>query len=168
MKILVLSDSHSGRSFMRYCIDAVKPEHIIHLGDYYEDATVIAELYPHIRVHQVPGNGDYFSQAKSEPTTICYDIGGVRIFMTHGHLQGVKNGLERLLADERAKSARIVAFGHTHEALCVHTPEDTWILNPGSCRGWGGSAAVIEINDQKVSACYIVKQAELETMQLQG
>jgi len=167
VKILVLSDSHSGRSFMRYCIDTVKPEHIIHLGDYYEDGVAIAELYPHIRVHQVPGNGDYFGSVKSQPTTICYEIGGVRIFMTHGHLQGVKNGLDRLLSDERAKTARIVTFGHTHEALCFQTPEGQWVMNPGSCRGWSGSAGLIEIRDQKNSACRILQQAELDAMQAQ-
>lgn len=167
MKILVLSDSHSGLKFMRYCIDTVKPEHIIHLGDYYEDGTAIAELYPHIRVHQVPGNGDYFGAARSQPTTMCYEIGGVRIFMTHGHLQGVKNGLTRLLSDEKAQTAQVVTFGHTHEALCFQTPEGAWVMNPGSCRGWGGSVGLIEINDKKVSACWILKQAELEAMQEQ-
>ena len=38
MKILVLSDSHSALSFMRSCIETVKPDRIIHLGDYYDDA----------------------------------------------------------------------------------------------------------------------------------
>ena len=36
-RILVLSDSHSGNSFMRWCVDTVKPDAIVHLGDYYED-----------------------------------------------------------------------------------------------------------------------------------
>ena len=38
MKILVLSDSHSALSFMRRCIGAVRPDAVVHLGDYYEDA----------------------------------------------------------------------------------------------------------------------------------
>ena len=34
-RILVLSDSHSGTSFMRWCVDHVKPDAIVHLGDYF-------------------------------------------------------------------------------------------------------------------------------------
>ena len=45
MKILVLSDSHSSLSYMRLCIEAVKPDIMIHLGDYYDDAEAIAEEY---------------------------------------------------------------------------------------------------------------------------
>ena len=165
MKILVLSDSHSGQSFMRYCVEAIKPDGIIHLGDFYEDGAALAEWYPHLRVHQVPGNGDWYGDAKSEPRIMCYDIGGVRIYMTHGHLHGVKGGLDRLLLEGQQQSAQVVAFGHTHEALCFQTPEGMWVLNPGSCRSWSGSAGVIEIVEKKVSACYVVKQAELEAMQ---
>lgn len=168
MKILVLSDSHSGRSFMRFCIDTVRPEHIIHLGDHYDDGAVIAELYPHLRVHQVPGNCDFGGAAQTEPSVKCYDIGGVRIFMTHGHMHGVKSGIERLVGAAAEMSAEVVTFGHTHEALCFQTETGTWVMNPGSCRSWSGSAGVIEIKDKKVSACYIIKQAELELMQGQG
>ncbi|MBR2354199.1 MAG: ATP-binding cassette domain-containing protein, partial [Clostridia bacterium] len=37
-KILVLSDSHGGRSFMRECVRILQPRAVIHLGDYYSDA----------------------------------------------------------------------------------------------------------------------------------
>ena len=60
MKILVLSDSHSGLSFMRRCIDRVKPDALIHLGDYYDDGQTMEEEYPHIRMYQVPGNCDRY------------------------------------------------------------------------------------------------------------
>lgn len=150
---------------MLHCVDTVKPDHIIHLGDYYEDAETLANLYSHLQVHCVPGNGDFFGSARSAPRTMCYEIDGVRIYMTHGHLQGVKGGLDRLLADAKEKNAQIVTFGHTHEALCFKTNEHMWVLNPGSCRSWSGSAGVIEVADKRVSACYIVKQADLEAMQ---
>ena len=35
MKILVLSDSHSALQFMRQCVESVKPDAIIHLGDFF-------------------------------------------------------------------------------------------------------------------------------------
>ena len=43
MKILVLSDSHSGMRLMRESIRKIRPDCIIHLGDYYEDGEIIAE-----------------------------------------------------------------------------------------------------------------------------
>ena len=46
MKILVLSDSHSALSFMRRCIDSVKPDAVIHLGDHFDDAEEMREEYP--------------------------------------------------------------------------------------------------------------------------
>ena len=161
MKILVLSDSHSGRSFMRYAIDTVKPEHIIHLGDYYEDGTVIAELYPHIRIHQVPGNGDYFGPARSQPATMCYDIGGVRIYMTHGHMHYVKSTPYRLLADGRKYGAAAVLYGHTHEAVCYQEEDGMWVLNPGTCGSFGGSVGLIEVEDGKIVSCRILTQNDL-------
>ena len=61
MKILVLSDSHSGLSFMRLCVDTVRPDYIIHLGDYMDDGAAIAEEYPHVRVYQVPAIATVFA-----------------------------------------------------------------------------------------------------------
>ena len=45
MKILVLSDSHSTLSFMRRCIESVKPDAIIHLGDHFDDGIAMKEEY---------------------------------------------------------------------------------------------------------------------------
>ena len=43
MTILVLSDSHGGKSFMRECIRMLQPHAVIHLGDYYSDAEDMEE-----------------------------------------------------------------------------------------------------------------------------
>lgn len=165
MKILVLSDSHSGRSFMRFCIEYVKPEHVIHLGDHYEDGTVMAEEYPHIRFHQVPGNCDAFRVDKSVVDTMCYPIGGVKFLMTHGHIHRVKSDIGLLLKDARERGAQAALFGHTHNALCFQAEEDgLWVLNPGACGSWSGSAGLIEIEDGKIIACRILRQADMETL----
>ena len=164
MKILVLSDSHGSLSFMRLCISKIKPDHVVHLGDHYEDGTAMAEENSHIRFHQVPGNCDYYHCDRSLPTTLCYDIGGVRFLMTHGHMQYVKTGIDRLLADAEKMDAQGVLYGHTHEAQCFLHNEKMWVLNPGSCRGYSGSVGVIEIADNKISACRIIGQAELDLM----
>ncbi len=160
MKILVLSDSHSSRAFMRYCIDQIKPAHIIHLGDLYEDGEVIAEEYPHIRVHQVPGNCDSFGGISEAPSVLCYCIGGVKLYMTHGHLHGVKSGLDRLLFAARREEAQMVLYGHTHQMDCHREADGLYVLNPGSCRGYGGSAGLVEVDNGAVLSCCLVTQED--------
>ena len=153
MKILVMSDSHSSLRFMRLCIDRLKPQHVVHLGDLYEDAQAISEDYPHIRFHMVPGNCDSYMIRNQMPCVLCYTIDGVKLMMTHGHLHGVKSSLLRLLADAREFGAQGVLFGHTHEKLCYREDSGLWVINPGSCRGDHGSVALLETADGKISAC---------------
>ncbi|MBR5529463.1 MAG: metallophosphoesterase [Oscillospiraceae bacterium] len=160
MKILVMSDSHAGMSFMRYCVDYVKPAHVIHLGDHYDDATVLAQEYPHIRFHQVPGNCDRYRCDPWMAEVLSYPIEGVKFFMTHGHRQMVKGGTGRLLADARASGVDAVLYGHTHRAEC-YEEDGLWVMNPGSCGSYSGSVGVIEIQDEKISACAILTQTEI-------
>lgn len=161
MKILVLSDSHAGLSFMRFAIDKVRPQHIIHLGDHFDDGAAMAQAYPHIRFHQVPGNCDRYRCAPWQADVLSYPIEGVKFFMTHGHRQAVKSGTERLLADARASKADAVLYGHTHRAECYREDDGLWVMNPGTCGSYSGSVGVIHIADGKISACAILTQAEL-------
>ena len=160
MKILVLSDSHAGRSFMRQAVKALQPEAIIHLGDFYEDGEVIAQENPNIRVHQVPGNCDNFRCDPTLPKYLCYDVGGVRMYMTHGHLLGVKSSRSRLEAEGRAMKAAAVLYGHTHEADCRQDENGMWILNPGSCGSFGGSVGWIETENGAIRRCCVLRQED--------
>lgn len=160
MKILVMSDSHAGRSFMREAVAAVKPDAIIHLGDYYEDGEVIAQENPHIRVHQVPGNCDRFRCDPNLPQFMCYDVCGVRIYMTHGHLHAVKSTRVRLEAEARAMKAAAVVYGHTHEAECRQDDGGMWILNPGACGSFSGSVGVIEVEGGQILGCRVLRHED--------
>lgn len=162
MKILVLSDSHAALRFMRLCMDKLKPDAVVHLGDHYDDGSVLAEEYPHIPIHQVPGNCDRYRCPPFAKEVLCYDIGGVRFFMTHGHRHFVKQGIGALLSDARKGQAQAVLYGHTHVPDCHTEPDGLWVLNPGSCGYGGGSAGVVEVQDKKITACYLIKQADLE------
>ncbi len=163
MKILVLSDSHSGLYFMREAIRAVKPDAVIHLGDYYDDGVAMAREFSHIAFHQVPGNCDRFRCMEPLPEILCYSVLGVRLYMTHGHLHGVKSGIYRLQQCAKEQGARAVLYGHTHDAVCSQE-DGLWVLNPGSCRSSGGSVGLLEIEKGKIVACRILRQAELEAM----
>ena len=141
-----------------------RPAHIVHLGDYYEDGEVLALEHPQIRFHQVPGNCDRGYCDPALPLLLCYDVGGVRLLMTHGHNHGVKSGDHRLAAQGRAMGAAAVLYGHTHEAVCRREEDGLWIINPGSCRGYGGSVALLETENKEIVSCRILGQEELEEM----
>lgn len=159
MKILVMSDSHSSLSFMRLCVKTLKPSVLVHLGDYYDDGQVIARENPQLRMHQVPGNCDYYRC--QEPQLLCYDIGGVRMMMTHGHNHGVKSTTFRLLAEARRLGAAAVLYGHTHRADCHQEEDGLWVLNPGSCGYYGGSVGMIEVEAGKIKSCRVVTASDL-------
>lgn len=164
MKLLVLSDSHSSLRFMRRCVNAVKPDALVHLGDHYEDGGVLAEENPHLPIHQVPGNCDFYRCAVDTPLTLCYPVGGVMLYMTHGHKQHVKAGIGGLVADARRHGAKAALYGHTHVADCHQEPDGLWVLNPGSCGSQGGTAGIVEIKDGDIIACKILTEADLEEM----
>ena len=161
MKILVLSDSHAGLRFMRCAIDAVRPDAVVHLGDYYGDAQAMEEEYPHIRFHMVPGNCDRYRLDRPVPEMLCYDVCGVRLFMTHGHNHHVKQTLLQLLLDARKYGAQAALYGHTHVADC-RKEDGLWILNPGACGGSGGSVGVIETDGKQITSCRILQHEDLE------
>ena len=161
MKILVLSDSHSGLRFMRECILRTKPDSVIHLGDHYDDGQALAQENPHLVFHQVPGNCDKYRCPLNTPQILCYPIGGVRLYMTHGHCHHVKQGLWALLSDARKAGAQMVLYGHTHQADCHREEDGLWVLNPGSCGSFGGSAGLVTVENGQIADCCLITQAEL-------
>lgn len=164
MIILVLSDSHAALSFMRMCIDKVKPDVLIHLGDYYDDGQAMAQEYPSVRYYGVPGNCDHYRVAPDVPQTLVEVVGGAKLYMTHGHLHRVKSGPGALIASARQRGAAAALFGHTHSALCEQLDDGLWLLNPGSCGYFGGSAGIITVEDGKILNCRVIRQADLEEM----
>ncbi len=162
MKILVLSDSHSGLSFMRECVKKLKPDAIVHLGDYYDDGETIAEENPHIRFYQVPGNCDMYRCPPFAREILILPVCGVVLYMTHGHRHYVKSTTSRLIADARASKVDAVLFGHTHVAECHMEEDGLWVLNPGSCGSWGGSVGLIEVENGKISSCRNLELPDLE------
>ena len=163
MKILVLSDSHSGLSFMRRCMESIKPDAVVHLGDYYDDAETIAEEFPHITMYQVPGNCDRYRCPPFAKEILITPVCGVRLYMTHGHRHQVKSTTNLLIRDAREARVDAVLYGHTHIADCRYE-EGLWILNPGTCGYYGGSAGLIEVKNGKIVSCRVFRQDDLEEM----
>ncbi len=147
---------------MRWCIRSVKPQAVIHLGDYFADGEAMAEENPGISFYQVPGNCDLHRMFIPVPEICSEKVCGVQLYITHGHRHNVKLTLSRLLADARAGKAQAVLFGHTHEALCQQEQDGLWVLNPGACGSSGGSAGLMEVEGGKILNCSILRQEDLE------
>lgn len=163
MKILVLSDSHASHGFMRRCMEVLAPDAVIHLGDYYGDGQILAEEFPQVPLYQVPGNCDLHRGWCPDGEIRLIELGGVRLYLTHGHRHGVKMGLYRLLADARAAKVQAVLFGHTHEALCQREEDSLWVLNPGPA-SWGGSAGLITTRDGHIHTCTVLSAGDLKDL----
>ena len=128
MKILVFSDSHRALGTMYDAIERLRPDAVIHLGDHLEDAESMESVFSGVDFYHVPGNCDFFTSA---PPSLTISLDGVRVFLTHGHLFGVKSGLTRLALEARRVGAQLALFGHTHEADFLRMGDVT-LFNPGS------------------------------------
>lgn len=162
MKILVLSDSHSAMRFMRSCVAAVKPNVLIHLGDHYDDGKSLHEENPGLRFYQVPGNCDFYRCPEGVHPILSLPVCGVNMYMTHGHLHGVKMTTAKLLKDARESGAQAVLYGHTHIPDCHQEPDGLWVLNPGTSGYNGGTAGLIEVENGKITRCRILYPESLE------
>ena len=130
-------------------LERVKPiDMLIHCGDLEELDDYISGFVT-CPVEMVRGNCDFCSPLPGE-TTICAK--NHRIFVTHGHMYGVKMGLQHLADRAKTLGADIALYGHTHMPILTEIDGVT-ILNPGSLsepRQYGRkpSFAVIEIDDR--------------------
>jgi putative phosphoesterase len=155
MRLLVLSDSHRDLSTLVPALRAFAPgaDALIHLGDGVEDlrrAALFAKLkLP--RVEAVRGNGD---GDRSLPLRKLLQLGGRKVFLSHGHVEGAGEGCAGIVAAASAGDAGLALFGHTHRPFFEES-RGMLILNPGSIsrpRGkLGPTFAVIDIPEDPES-----------------
>ncbi|MFA7468043.1 MAG: metallophosphoesterase [Desulfotomaculaceae bacterium] len=128
MRVGVISDTHGAvKEAARAVQQMGNIDALIHAGDFYVDALYLkSELK--VPVYAVVGNCDYPSDGPDE-LTITLD--GHRVIITHGHLQRVKCGLQRLLYKAREDKVEAVVFGHTHVPLNLKE-NNILLFNPGS------------------------------------
>ena len=124
MRLLILSDSHRYMDFMERCVEVLRPDCVIHLGDYYPDGHSLRALSPGASFYQVPGNCDEYSCDPFLPRILMPTIDGVRFYLTHGHHHNPDN-LPPL------PEGSVFLSGHTHVKIDeVH--KGVRCLNPGS------------------------------------
>lgn len=129
MKIAVFSDTHGSVARMLRAARELRPDAVVHLGDYERDADCLEREYPEIPLFRVCGNCD---MAPRSPQELVAEFGPVRALLCHGHRYAVDWGrLDSMVYAAQEKGCKLVLYGHTHRA------ENTEIggvklVNPGT------------------------------------
>lgn len=132
MKLCVFSDSH-GRTDLIGRLPVA--DAYLFCGDGLGDLRDLTAP-----VYAVCGNCDWASR---EPEHRLLELGGRRIFLTHGHRYRVKSDLYRLALAAREQGAELVLYGHTH---IPDRMEDNGLLllNPGALSGRPGTCLLLD------------------------
>ncbi|MBS5145483.1 MAG: metallophosphoesterase [Butyricicoccus pullicaecorum] len=145
MRVLVCSDSHGRLLDLYDAVERETPEAVIHLGDYYGDACELRHSYPDLSVYAVAGNNDWDCNA---PWNQVITLEGVRIYLTHGHHEGVSfSSCGHMVQRTQENACQLGLFGHTH-IVYQGRHAGVMILNPGSIslpRQGGASYAMLSL-----------------------
>jgi putative phosphoesterase len=130
MKGLIVSDSHNQLDKLIYIFEEENPEFVIFAGDNSGDAIELSYIEEKVPYHIVRGNCDYFDHDNVD--IMEFSILGKKIFLTHGHLYGVKTGYEKIKFEALKRGVDVVIFGHTH--IPYINEERPILFNPGAVK----------------------------------
>lgn len=154
MRIGVVSDTHRNASSIELLGEKIKAmDVLIHLGDNVDDISTIKKYYKG-KIINVKGNCDFSTKTPNERVE---EIGGKKIFLTHGHRYSVKENLLKLRYKALETDSKIVLYGHTHIAK-IDFEEGIWYINPGSAsepRDGARSFAIINIDGEVINPTLI-------------
>lgn len=155
MKFLVISDTHGRLGPAEEIYRSLSGiDRVIHLGDYDRDGQLLANKIG-VPVIALKGNMDG-SYSKDDYRILETEYG--KIYLTHGHVESVKQGPENLIYKASSLGCRAALFGHTHVPVFEEC-EGIYLLNPGSLTdprgGKTGSYAVMTTGHGSFSATII-------------
>ena len=151
LKLVLFSDSHGNVANMADVVRLEHPDRVLHMGDLARDAEELARQFPDIPVTYVPGNCD--GRRPDLPDERRFTLEGCKILMTHGHTYHVKAGPGAAIRAARETGARLLCFGHTHEAFCgssTPAPPGAWFSPPTPWLSWRRAArcAICRISEK--------------------
>lgn len=163
MKIGIVSDSHGSTRAIDRMLSHPAAEGVtlwLHAGDITPDAEYLAMVTEgKAEVRFVAGNSDW-----PEPGARYDDVveaAGHRIFLTHGHMYGVRFTTKMLCDAAGESGCDIAVYGHTHVAE-ISTGHIT-VLNPGSVArprdAMQGSFLVMDLESGAEPACRLIRLA---------
>ena len=153
VRALLVSDIHGEDTNFRWLLERVwrdvgPIDAYLCMGDGVRDfehvESFIRKRDAHAVMYAVKGNNDWCDA----PVTRIITLGGVKIYMTHGHNQRVKSGLGHLYDAVREAKCAVGLYGHTHcPDIEMNIP---LIVNPGAvCKD---RCALLEIENGKPRA----------------
>ncbi len=110
LTLLVTSDTHGRADLLELAFRRTRPDGVLFLGDGLRDLNI---LPADTTLRAVCGNCDWTAREDAPPVRV-EQIAGYRIYMTHGHLQGVKLSLDAAIENAAAAGADVLLYGHTH------------------------------------------------------
>lgn len=148
MKIIAFGDIHGAAiNLMRLAPLLETADIIIFVGDG-ADCLKIMDAMACSKLLAVRGNCDFLCKL---PTEIVKD----GIFVTHGHVYDVKNGIGALITAAKARGAKLCFFGHNHRPS-VDTHDGITFVNPGALgdkrTSIPNSYAVVSIEGNEINA----------------
>lgn len=151
-RVGVFSDSHGDERALTQLLEQMGYiDAACFLGDVDADAEhlrlLLAQRPNRPPLYAVRGNNDYYSE---RPYDLLVELGGKRLFLTHGHRYGGPMSLSLLGAQ---MGVQAVLFGHTHVPMCEYD-RGVLLLNPGSagnyCRGGRARASLLVIDGNEM------------------
>ncbi|CCV64311.1 Predicted phosphoesterase [Alteracholeplasma palmae J233] len=127
MKILITGDIHGKLDLLEQVIEK-HPDIDYHLNT--GDLSISIKDISQNDIIAVKGNADIYVTL---PESRILNIDNEVIYLTHGHIENVKYGLNKLREKAKLQKATICIFGHTHKPL-IELYDDILYLNPGSLK----------------------------------
>lgn len=141
LRLLVLSDSHRDVISLKMAVENTQGvDAVIFLGDGADDFEKVRGSIVHKKIVTVKGNCD--SSVCPYPESAIEELGGVKVYCTHGYAETVKFGLTALEEKARACGTAIALFGHTHIPYTDYR-DGLYMMNPGSVRD--NSCGIVDI-----------------------
>ena len=125
LTLLVASDTHGRADLLREAFRRAKADGVLFLGDGLRDLGV---LPGDTTLRAVRGNCDWTTHEDAPPVRV-EEIAGYRLYLTHGHLQGVKLSRDTAIENAAAAGADVLLHGHTHIAFEKSYPVGARIAN---------------------------------------
>lgn len=136
MKLLITGDIHGRNDILEGVLKREKQiDYHLNTGDLGLDIKTIEAS----KMIAVRGNNDIFLDL---PLMRVLDLEGVKILLTHGHIQNVKYGLNALVQEAKSQKVSICIYGHTHEAS-YQTIDGIIFLNPGALGEFKGKSYAV-------------------------
>lgn len=156
MRVGVVSDSHGEienlRKAARWLIDEQNVEVIVHLGDNYDDTSVLENLG--VRILKVPGVFSSYYQDRGIPNRVVETFNDKIVLITHTDCCHENDLPEDINPEELVskKAIDVVLYGHSHIPR-VEQRQSILYINPGHLKtedkkGYPPTVAVVDFRDQ--------------------